>query len=177
MALLKLVGINPVIAWTEEACRLTICSIGGKEGTFMQGMRVTDSETMDIVEMVLVGGHVNKEIVSLLNQYGGKAVGVTGCDSNFIWAKKLFIDAPECSSVDIGQVGVLESIDCSLVKSIIAYGHIPVVVPIGVDSNGEAFNINAELDAEKLLMMSNTAGVLDKNGNLFTNLTPIRAAI
>lgn len=182
VVLLKLVGINPVIVHGGGPQINDMLNKVGKEGTFVQGMRVTDSETMDIVEMVL-GGHVNKEIVSLLNQYGGKAVGVTGRDSHFIRAKKLFINTPERNGVDIGQVGVVESIDCSLVKSIIAYGHIPVVAPIGVGRNGEAFNINAdlvagklaeELNAEKLLMMTNITGVLDKNGNLLTNLTPKR---
>ncbi|WP_373796537.1 acetylglutamate kinase [Neisseria dentiae] len=182
VVLLKLVGINPVIVHGGGPQINDMLNKVGKEGTFVQGMRVTDSETMDIVEMVL-GGHVNKEIVSLLNQHGGKAVGVTGRDSHFIRAKKLFINTPERNGVDIGQVGVVESIDCSLIKSIIAYGHIPVVAPIGVGRNGEAFNINAdlvagklaeELNAEKLLMMTNITGVLDKNGNLLTNLIPKR---
>ena len=154
----------------------------GKEGTFVQGMRVTDGETMDIVEMVL-GGHVNKDIVSLLNQNGGKAVGITGRDSHFIKAKKLFINTPERNGVDIGQVGVVESIDCSLIKGMVERGYIPVVAPIGVGRQGEAFNINAdlvagklaeELNAEKLVMMTNITGVMDKEGNLLTNLTPRR---
>ncbi|MDO4906930.1 acetylglutamate kinase [Neisseria sp.] len=182
VVLLKLVGINPVIVHGGGPQINGMLNKVGKEGEFVQGMRVTDSETMDIVEMVL-GGHVNKEIVSLLNLHGGKAVGITGRDSHFIRAQKLFINTPERNGVDIGQVGVVESIDCSLIKSIIAYGHIPVVAPIGVGRNGEAFNINAdlvagrlaeELSAEKLLMMTNIAGVLDKNGNLLTNLTPKR---
>lgn len=182
VVLLKLVGINPVIVHGGGPQINGMLNKVGKEGEFVQGMRVTDSETMDIVEMVL-GGHVNKEIVSLLNLHGGKAVGITGRDGHFIRAKKLFINTPERNGVDIGQVGVVESIDCSLIKSIIAYGHIPVVAPIGVGRGGEAFNINAdlvagrlaeELNAEKLLMMTNIAGVLDKNGNLLTNLTPKR---
>lgn len=182
VVLLKLVGINPVIVHGGGPQINDMLNKVGKEGTFVQGMRVTDGETMDIVEMVL-GGHVNKEIVSMLNQHGGKAVGVTGRDGHFIRAKKLFINTPERNGVDIGQVGVVENIDCSLVKSIIAYGHIPVVAPIGVGRNGEAFNINAdlvagklaeELNAEKLLMMTNITGVLDKNGTLLTNLTPKR---
>ncbi|MDO5069727.1 acetylglutamate kinase [Neisseria sp. Dent CA1/247] len=182
VVLLKLCGINPVIVHGGGPQINDMLNKVGKEGTFIQGMRVTDSETMDIVEMVL-GGHVNKEIVSMLNQHGGKAVGVTGRDGHFIRAKKLFINTPERNGVDIGQVGVVESIDCSLIKGIIGYGHIPVVAPIGVGRNGEAFNINAdlvagklaeELNAEKLLMMTNITGVMDKNGNLLTNLTPKR---
>lgn len=182
VVLLKLCGINPVIVHGGGPQINDMLNKVGKEGTFIQGMRVTDSETMDIVEMVL-GGHVNKEIVSMLNQHGGKAVGVTGRDGHFIRAKKLFINTPERNGVDIGQVGVVESIDCSLIKGIIGYGHIPVVAPIGVGRNGEAFNINAdlvagklaeELNAEKLLMMTNITGVMDKNGNLLTNLTPQR---
>lgn len=182
VVLLKFCGINPVIVHGGGPQINDMLNKVGKEGTFIQGMRVTDSETMDIVEMVL-GGHVNKEIVSMLNQYGAKAVGVTGRDSHFIRAQKLFINTPERNGVDIGQVGVVESIDCSLIKGIIGYGHIPVVAPIGVGRNGEAFNINAdlvagklaeELNAEKLLMMTNITGVMDKEGNLLTNLTPQR---
>ncbi|MCS4533004.1 acetylglutamate kinase [Neisseria montereyensis] len=182
VVLLKLVGINPVIVHGGGPQINEMLNKVGKEGTFVQGMRVTDEETMDIVEMVL-GGHVNKEIVSLLNLHGGKAVGVTGKDGHFIKAKKLFINTPERDGVDIGQVGVVESIDCSLIKGIIGYGCIPVVAPIGVGHNGEAFNINAdvvagklaeELNAEKLLMMTNITGVMDKEGNLLTNLTPKR---
>ncbi|QEY26619.1 acetylglutamate kinase [Neisseria zalophi] len=182
VVLLKLVGINPVIVHGGGPQINEMLNKVGKEGTFVQGMRVTDEETMDIVEMVL-GGHVNKEIVSLLNLHGGKAVGVTGKDGHFIKAKKLFINTPERNGVDIGQVGVVESIDCSLIKGIIGYDCIPVVAPIGVGRNGEAFNINAdvvagrlaeELNAEKLLMMTNITGVMDKEGNLLTNLTPKR---
>ena len=145
-------------------------------------MRVTDGETMDIVEMVL-GGHVNKEIVSLINLHGGRAVGVTGRDNHFIKAKKLLVDTPEQTGVDIGQVGTVESIDVRLIEGLIERGCIPVVAPIGVGEKGEAFNINAdlvagklaeELNAEKLLMMTNIAGVMDKEGNLLTNLTPSR---
>lgn len=133
-------------------------------------------------EMVL-GGHVNKEIVSLINLQGGRAVGVTGRDNHFIKAKKLLVDTPEQAGVDIGQVGTVESIDVRLIEGLIERGCIPVVAPIGVGEKGEAFNINAdlvagklaeELNAEKLLMMTNIAGVMDKEGNLLTNLTPSR---
>ncbi|SAY50749.1 acetylglutamate kinase [Neisseria weaveri] len=182
VVLLKLVGINPVIVHGGGPQINEMLEKIGKEGTFVQGMRVTDGETMDIVEMVL-GGHVNKEIVSLLNLHGGNAVGVTGRDGHFIKAKKLFINTPERNGVDIGQVGIVESIDCTLIKGMVERGYIPVVAPIGVGRQGEAFNINAdlvagklaeELNAEKLLMMTNITGVMDKEGNLLTNLTPKR---
>ncbi|MBR5940792.1 MAG: acetylglutamate kinase, partial [Neisseriaceae bacterium] len=154
----------------------------GKKGEFVQGMRVTDHETMDIVEMVL-GGSVNKEIVSLLNQHGGKAIGLTGRDGHFLRAKKLFINTPEKNGVDIGQVGTVDEIDGTLIRNMVERGYIPVIAPIGVGMGGEAFNINAdlvagrlakELKAQKLLLMTNTPGVLDKDGNLLTNLTPKR---
>lgn len=182
IVLLKLVGINPVIVHGGGPQINEMLERVGKEGTFVQGMRVTDGETMDIVEMVL-GGHVNKEIVSMINTYGGKAVGITGRDGHFIKARKLLVNTPECESADIGQVGEVESIDTSLIRGLIGNGQIPVVAPIGVGRHGEAFNINAdlvagklaeELNAEKLLMMTNIAGVLDKEGRLLTNLTPRR---
>ncbi|ASK28352.1 acetylglutamate kinase [Neisseria chenwenguii] len=182
VVLLKLVGINPVIVHGGGPQINEMLEKVGKEGVFVQGMRVTDAETMDIVEMVL-GGHVNKEIVSMINTHGGKAVGVTGRDGHFIHAKKLFINTPERNGVDIGQVGVVESIDTTLIQGMIDNGQIPVVAPIGVGRHGEAFNINAdlvagklaeELNAEKLLMMTNITGVMDKEGKLLTNLTPGR---
>lgn len=182
VALLKLVGINPVVVHGGGPQINDMLGKIGKEGEFVQGMRVTDGETMDIVEMVL-GGHVNKEIVSLINNHGGKAVGITGRDSHFIRAKKLLLETPEGGQADIGQVGEIESIDTSLIKDLISLGRIPVVAPIGVGRHGEAFNINAdlvagrlaeELSAEKLLMMTNIAGVIDKQGRLLTNLTPMR---
>ncbi|WP_066565761.1 acetylglutamate kinase [Snodgrassella sp. CFCC 13594] len=182
VVLLKLVGIHPVVVHGGGPQINDLLKKVGKEGVFVQGMRVTDGETMDIVEMVL-GGHVNKEITSLLNQHGGRAVGVTGRDSHFIKAKKMFINTPERNGVDIGQVGQVESIDTTLIEGMVERGYIPVVAPIGVGRQGEAFNINAdvvagrlaeELHAEKLIMMTNIAGVLDKEGHLLTNLTPSR---
>lgn len=180
IVLLKLVGINPVIVHGGGPQINEMLEKIGKVGEFVQGMRVTDNETMNIVEMVL-GGHVNKEIVSLLNVHGGKAVGITGRDNHFIRAKKLTVNTPEQKDVDIGQVGEIESMDCTLIKQMTAAGYIPVVAPIGVGENGEAFNINAdlvagrlaqELNAEKLVLMTNITGVMDKAGNLLTNLTP-----
>ena len=182
VVLLKLVGIHPVIVHGGGPQINEMLEKIGKKGEFVQGMRVTDGETMDIVEMVL-GGHVNKEIVSLINLQGGRAVGVTGRDNHFIKAKKLLVDTPERAGVDIGQVGTVESIDVRLIEGLIERGCIPVVAPIGVGAKGEAFNINAdlvagklaeELNAEKLLMMTNIAGVIDKQGRLLTNLTPMR---
>lgn len=182
VVLLKLVGIHPVVVHGGGPQINDLLKKVGKEGVFVQGMRVTDSETMDLVEMVL-GGHVNKDITSLLNQHGGRAVGISGRDNHFIRAKKMFINTPECNGVDIGQVGLVESIDVGLICGMVERGYIPVVAPIGVGRQGEAFNINAdvvagklaeELRAEKLIMMTNIAGVMDKDGNLLTNLTPRR---
>ena len=182
VALLKLVGINPVVVHGGGPQINGMLEKVGKKGEFVQGMRVTDKETMDIVEMVL-GGSVNKEIVSLLNQHGGKAIGLTGRDGHFLRAKKLFINTPERNGVDIGQVGTVDEIDGTLIRNMVERGYIPVIAPIGVGMGGEAFNINAdlvagrlakELKAQKLLLMTNTPGVLDKDGNLLTNLTPKR---
>lgn len=182
VVLLKLVGIHPVVVHGGGPQINELLHKVGKEGVFVQGMRVTDGETMDMVEMVL-GGHVNKEITSLLNQHGGHAVGITGRDNHFIKARKMFINTPERNGVDIGQVGQVESIDTALIEGMVERGYIPVVAPIGVGRQGEAFNINAdvvagrlaqELHAEKLIMMTNIAGVMDKQGQLLTNLTPRR---
>jgi acetylglutamate kinase len=160
----------------------TLLSRVGKKGMFVQGMRVTDAETMDVVEMVL-GGQVNKEIVNLINQQGGKAVGLTGKDGNFIRAKKLLVaDAEKPGEMlDIGQVGDIVSIDPSLIALLDTGDFIPVIAPIGVGGEGETYNINADvvagkiaevLKAEKLVMMTNTPGVLDKAGKLLTGITP-----
>lgn len=179
IALLKLVGINPVVVHGGGPQINQMLETVGKEGSFVQGMRVTDEETMDVVEMVL-GGSVNKEIVSLINQFGGKAVGLTGKDAHFIRAKKLYLHTPEAESIDIGQVGEIESIDPDLIHLMINQDFIPVVAPIGVGQKGEAFNINADvvagrlaqtLKAEKLILMTNTAGVLDKEGGLIKRLS------
>ena len=182
VVLLKLIGLHPIIVHGGGPQINEMLEKVGKKGEFVQGMRVTDSETMDIVEMVL-GGHVNKEIVSMITTFGGRAVGITGRDNHFIKAEKLLIDTPEQNGVDIGQVGTVADIDTRLVEGLVERGCIPVIAPIGVGQNGEAFNINADLvagklaeklQAEKLLMMTNIPGVLDKEGKLLTTLTPSR---
>lgn len=183
VVLLKAVGINPVVVHGGGP------QIGGMlkrlniESRFVQGMRITDSNTMDVVQMVL-GGLVNKEIVTLINNNGGRAVGITGKDGRFIRAKRLIVTemAPEMTAreiIDIGQVGEVESIDTDIITMLQNSDFIPVVAPIGVDGVGASYNINADLVAgrlaeklagEKLLLLTNTAGLLDKNGNLLTKL-------
>ncbi|HJV06948.1 MAG TPA: acetylglutamate kinase [Chromobacteriaceae bacterium] len=179
VVLLKLVGLNPVVVHGGGPQINELLERVGKEGKFIQGMRVTDSETMDVVEMVL-GGLVNKEIVSLINKFGGKAVGITGKDGHFIRAKKMYLESKDEGPIDIGQVGEIQYIDPSLVALFEQQDFIPVVAPIGVGPNGEAYNINADvvagklaetLHAEKLVLMTNTPGVLDKNGKLLTGLS------
>jgi acetylglutamate kinase len=183
VVLLKLVGMNPVVVHGGGPQINDLLDRIGKKGEFIQGMRVTDAETMDVVEMVL-GGHVNKEIVSLINKHGGKAIGLTGQDSHFIRAHKLMLkdDAGE-ETVDIGQVGEIDKIDPAIVMHLDAADFIPVIAPIGVDASGESLNINADLvagklaevlKAEKLILMTNTPGVLDKEGTLLTKLTAKR---
>ena len=181
VVLLKLVGINLVVVHGGGPQIEDLLSRVGKKGEFIQGMRVTDAETMDIVEMVLAG-KVNKEIVELINHAGGKAVGLTGQDGGLIRARKLILsggsDAP--GDLDIGQVGEIESVDPQVIESLLASGFIPVIAPIGSGAHGETYNINADLvagklaeilKAEKLVLMTNTPGVLDKQGNLITGLT------
>ena len=183
VVLLKLVGLNPVVIHGGGPQIEKLLQRVGKKGEFIQGMRVTDAETMEVVEMVL-GGQVNKEIVALINKHGGKAVGLTGKDANFIRAKKLLMqkkDAPAGDVIDVGQVGQITSIDPSLISFLDQGDFIPVIAPIGIGDNGETYNINADvvagkiaeiLKAEKLVLLTNTPGVLDKNGKLLTGLTP-----
>jgi acetylglutamate kinase len=184
VVLLKLVGMNPVIVHGGGPQINDLLKRVGKEGEFIQGMRVTDQETMDIVEMVL-GGLVNKDIVNLINQHGGRAVGLTGKDGGFIRAKKLLMKHAEKAGeyIDLGHVGEVESIDPALVALLDTQDFIPVIAPIGVGEHGEAYNINADLvagrlaetlKAEKLILLTNTTGVLDKAGNLLTGLTAQR---
>ncbi len=182
VVLLKLVGMNPVVVHGGGPQIENLLARVGKKGEFVQGMRVTDAETMDLVEMVL-GGQVNKEIVNLINQHGGKAVGLTGKDGNFIRARRLMVEdqAAPGNLIDIGQVGDIVSIDPSLIALLDSGAFIPVIAPIGVGSEGETYNINADvvagkiaevLKAEKLVLLTNTPGVLDKAGNLLTGITP-----
>ncbi|HVC49693.1 MAG TPA: acetylglutamate kinase [Burkholderiales bacterium] len=181
VVLLKLVGINPVVVHGGGPQIGDFLKRVGKQSEFVQGMRVTDRETMDIVEMVL-GGLVNKEIVSLINQQGGRAVGLSGKDGGFIRARRLKVKGSDGDSewLDIGQVGEVERIDPEIVSLLDSRDFIPVIAPIGEGSDGEAYNINADLvagnlaqtlKAEKLVLLTNTQGVLDKRGNLLTGLT------
>jgi acetylglutamate kinase len=182
VVLLKLVGLNPVVVHGGGPQIEDLLKRVGKKGEFVQGMRVTDDETMDVVEMVL-GGQVNKEIVNLISQAGGKAVGLTGVDGRFIRAKKLLMESKDRpgDTIDIGQVGEITKIDPSLIAFLDSGDFIPVIAPIGVGDNGETYNINADvvagklaevLKAEKLVLLTNTPGVLDKAGKLLTGLTP-----
>lgn len=184
IVLMKLVGINPIIVHGGGPQIGKFLSQIGKKSEFIDGMRVTDRETMDVVEMVL-GGLVNKEIVNLINGYGGKAVGLTGKDGGLIHARRLNLtrddpaaDAPEI--IDIGHVGEVESIDTSILDTLVHGDFIPVVAPIGVGSDGHSYNINADLvagklaevlQAEKLILLTNTAGILDKDGSLLSGLS------
>jgi acetylglutamate kinase len=181
VVLLKLVGMNPVVVHGGGPQIDAFLKRVGKQGVFVQGMRVTDGETMDIVEMVL-GGSVNKEIVNLINHHGGRAVGLTGKDGSLIRARKMMMPDKDNAAgwIDIGQVGEIESIDPGIVTLLDSAAFIPVVAPIGFGHDGETYNINADLvagklaevlKAEKLVVLTNTAGVLDKQGNLLTGLT------
>lgn len=182
VVLLKLVGMNPVVIHGGGPQIDDMLNRVGKKGEFIQGMRVTDRETMEIVEMVL-GGQVNKEIVNLINQQGGKAVGLTGKDGGFIHARKLLIPSKDNpgESIDLGQVGDITLIDPSLIALLHGGAFIPVIAPIGVGAEGETYNINADvvagkiaevLKAEKLILLTNTPGVLDEEGKLLTGITP-----
>ena len=184
VVLMKLVGINPVVVHGGGPQIGDLLKRLGKQSEFVQGMRVTDAETMDVVEMVL-GGLVNKEIVNLINQQGGAAVGLTGKDGDLIRARKLIMrrDAPELHAseiIDIGHVGEVESIDPAVVDMLVNSNFIPVIAPIGVGEDGRSYNINADLvagkvaevlHAEKLILLTNTAGLLDGDGELLTGLT------
>ncbi len=182
VVLLKLVGLNPVVVHGGGPQIENMLSQVGKKGEFIQGMRVTDAETMRIVEMVL-GGEVNKDIVGLINQNGGQAVGLTGKDAGLIRAKKLRLpkQGNPTELLDIGLVGDIQQIDPSIVHHLVSGAFIPVIAPIGFGPDGETYNINADvvagkmaevLGAEKLVLLTNTPGVLDKDGNLVTGLTP-----
>jgi acetylglutamate kinase len=185
IVLMKLVGINPIVVHGGGPQIGNLLKKLGKTSEFVDGMRVTDSETMDVVEMVL-GGLVNKEIVSLINMHGGKAVGLTGKDGNFIHARKINMvkagvnldDAPEI--IDLGHVGEVSSIDPAVVEMLGQSDFIPVIAPIGVGKDGFSYNINADLvagkvaevlKAEKLILLTNIPGIMDKQGELLTGLS------
>ena len=185
VVLLKAVGLNPVIVHGGGPQIGDLLNRVGKQSEFINGMRVTDQETMDIVEMVL-GGQVNKSIVNLINSHGGRAVGLTGKDGSLIYADILVVkpqdDALEkmaSEQVDLGHVGKVTSIDTRVIDMLIRSDFIPVIAPIGVGKNGESYNINADLvagkiaevlQAEKLILLTNTAGLLDADGQLLTGL-------
>lgn len=180
VVLLKLVGMHPIVVHGGGPQINDVLNKFGKKNDFIKGFRVTDKETMSIVKMVLAGS-INNEIVSLINYHGGKAVGINGHDASFIQAKKLTIKNDNKDSIDIGNVGKIIKIDATIVNQIIHSGYIPVIAPLGIGKNGESYNINADLvagklsqaiKAQKLILMTNISGVLDKNGNLLTNLTP-----
>ena len=184
VVLLKLVGINPVVVHGGGPQIETALKRLGKEGQFIQGMRVTDAETMEVVEWVL-GGEVQQDIVGLINQAGGKAVGLTGRDGALIRARKLNLLDQQNTRIehDVGQVGDIEQIDPAVVKALQDDQFIPVVSPIGFGEQNESYNINADvvaaklatvLQAEKLLMLTNIPGVLDQAGQLLPELTPRR---
>lgn len=184
IVLMKLVGMNPVVVHGGGPQIGSLLERLNIESRFVDGMRVTDSQTMDIVEMVL-GGNVNKEIVTLLNNNGGKAVGITGKDGNLIQAKKLTVNrqtpdmtAPEI--IDIGHVGEVENIQTEVLDTLINSNFIPVIAPIGVGKDGGSYNINADLvagkmaevlQAEKLMLLTNVEGLMDKQGNILTGLS------
>ena len=184
IVLMKLVGLNPIVVHGGGPQIGQLLTKLGKTTGFVDGMRITDSETMDVVEMVL-GGLVNKEIVNLINRHGGKAVGLTGKDGDFIRAKKIklkksALDEELSEIIDLGHVGEVSSIDPAVVDMLGRSDFIPVIAPIGVGDDGMSYNINADLvagkiaevlKAEKLILLTNTAGILDKQDNLLTGLS------
>ena len=183
IVLMKLVGMDPIVVHGGGPKISELLQRIGKESKFVKGMRVTDSETMDVVEMVL-GGLVNKDIVNLINRHGGKAVGLSGKDGELIRARKLSLagNDPELEAseiIDIGHVGEVASINTDVINMLISGDFIPVIAPIGVCDDGLSYNINADLvagklaqvlQAEKLIMLTNTPGVLDANSNVLTGL-------
>ncbi len=185
VVMMKLVGMNPVVVHGGGPQIGELLKKIGKQSEFIDGMRVTDAETMDVVEMVL-GGLVNKDIVSLINNNGGKAIGLTGKDGQMIRAKKLNIsrNTPgmnEPEIIDMGHVGEVAKIDTSVIDMLISGDFIPVIAPIGVGADGASYNINADLvagkvaealTAEKLILLTNIAGLLDKENKVLTGLSP-----
>jgi len=182
IALMNQVGIHTVVVHGGGPQIGRLLNQLGKESRFIQGMRVTDSETMDVVEMVL-GAQVNKSIVSLLSRVGGRAVGLTGKDGGLLQARALLLDSnnDDRSELDLGQVGEVASVNVEILETLKTGGFIPVIAPVGVGEDGRSYNINADLvasavasvlEAEKLLLLTNTAGILDADGGLLTGLTP-----
>ncbi|MDR2016207.1 MAG: acetylglutamate kinase [Burkholderiales bacterium] len=179
VVMLKLIGMNPVIVHGGGPQIGELLEKMKIESAFVQGMRITDERVMTVVEMVL--GELNQEIVALINRYGGRAVGLTGQDGKLIHARKMKLkDKLSGFDLDLGLVGEIEKIEPELIDLLVSRNFVPVVAPIGMGSNGEAYNINADLvagklaeklAAEKLIMMTNTVGVLDQKGNLLTGLT------
>jgi acetylglutamate kinase len=184
VVLMKLVGMNPVVVHGGGPQIGALLAKLNVQTEFVEGMRVTDSETMEVVEMVL-GGSVNKEIVSSINRNGGKAIGVTGKDGQMIKARKLTVnryssERDVAEIVDMGHVGEVDQIDVEVLQVILGSNFIPVIAPIGVGDDGTTYNINADLvagklaevmNAEKLMLLTNVAGLLDKNGHILTGLT------
>ncbi len=184
VVLMKLVGMNPVVVHGGGPQIGALLAKLNMQTEFVEGMRVTDSETMEVVEMVL-GGSVNKEIVSSINRNGGKAIGVTGKDGQMIKARKLTVnrygsERDVAGIVDMGHVGEVDQIDVEVLQVILGSNFIPVIAPIGVGDDGTTYNINADLvagklaevmNAEKLMLLTNVAGLLDKNGHILTGLT------
>jgi acetylglutamate kinase len=184
IVMMKLIGINPIVVHGGGPQIGNLLEQLKIESHFINGMRVTDSKTMDVVEMVL-GGMVNKEIVGLINTAGGKAIGLTGKDGELLRARKLKVkhktpemEAPEI--IDIGHVGEVESVNVQVLDMLVNSDFIPVIAPIGVGEDGHAYNINADLvagkvaevlKAEKLMLLTNISGLLDKEGNVLTGLT------
>jgi len=187
IVLMRLVGINPVVVHGGGPQIGGLLKRLGKTSEFVQGMRVTDAETMDVVEMVL-GGLVNKEIVNLINRQGGGAVGLTGKDGDLIHARKLTItrkspELEEAEIIDIGHVGEVESVNAAVINMVIQGGFIPVIAPIGIGRDGHSYNINADLvaekvaavmKAEKVIFLTNAPGVMDGDGKVLTGLTAAR---
>ena len=178
--LMKLVGMHPVVVHGGGPQIGVFLERLGKKSTFIGGMRVTDEETMDIVQMVL-GGLINKEIVSLINRHGGRAVGLTGKDGDLIRARKLYLSGVGESKepVDLGQVGEIEKIHTEIIERLVEDNFIPVIAPIGAGVDGRSYNINADLvasglavalRAEKLILLTNTSGLLDAGGELLPEL-------
>ena len=184
IVLMKTVGINPVVVHGGGPQIGDLLKRLNIESQFIEGMRVTDSQTMDVVEMVL-GGQVNKDIVNLINQHGGSAIGLTGKDAGLIKARKLKVsrhtpgmDKPEI--IDIGHVGEVSSVNANLINRLVSDDYIPVIAPIGVGTDGASYNINADLvagkvaealGAEKLMLLTNIAGLMDKDGKVLTGLS------